>query len=282
MKIKTVLFWIVGLAVSAMSVYVWLNSRSAETFPIKDFLMYVGYIVAGLLVLYGIFRLIMYFVNRESDSTSEPFREIVMNNRAKQIWLEEFVKENGIQYVRRIWEDDSPIVPVNPHAVTIRNQRRFADPSQGTPDTFLAFNAIVKEGHRRGMLYAIIQVDRGENWIRDNWDQHIKDHAMYVHQERVPTGSYPLTSPRDAAQRQLSRRIELLEQGYTEDELKTHVDPFIAAEGNGVPARIVVNEPVRSPEPQEVSSGDSSDDGDDEDEFVSIENDIKEYVRRKQ
>ncbi len=216
--------------------------------PSKRFIIIFSSILGGILIIsliiWGIFKIIRKRKYKTEETPAEQLKVDVNSKRAIDVWKEEFVKDNNIPY-SGVYDDNgrlSAIIPINQKAVIIRNECFHADPSNQTADRFLRFEAHVCEGNRIGSLISYISVDRGEKYIRLNWNMRIQDN-MTINRSKIKNEKLPPTSSNVYKERLESQRIKLMtEGGWTREETKE-----VLLEAPAQPAQVKRTIPVQAP-----------------------------------
>ncbi len=279
-KFPYVIGAVVLTLITGIIAYVWMQANDVS-FPWWQFLIRFSLILAsfaaGGWILY-------WFLNRSTDDdrSLESPKDRVGTKRAMKIWEDEFLDWNEIPYLIRTWQDDSK-QPIMDRAVDFRNIIAHYDPSRQTSDKFVTFEVVVRDGKRRGILVASVALDYGEDYIRENWNEHFEVGRL-IDTSRVDSKKFPLTSSKSSLERLQMKRIELQEEGYSSEEVRQMIDPFerIQAEAP-VP---VVRMDQKSGKSDSIKSSNVSDafpqyvEDDEEAESGDVQSDIEEFRRR--
>lgn len=235
---------------AGVGLYLWFNSGSV-VFPWKRFGWY-SLLIFGVVSVVGF--VVYQLLNRVVKSGVELDRDkdLVHSSVAKRVWIEEFCKENEITTLTPKWGDGRPR-PANPKAVKIRNRRIMTDPSLQTSDIFLLLEAVVSEGNITGMVTGVVPMDRGEKYLRENWDTVLKFNEG-LSSGNLEMKKYPLTSAPALASRLAIKRAEMSDEGFSESEIEREIAPFERAVRSPQPVREgkeakVESKPVVAPAP---------------------------------
>lgn len=242
-KVPYIIGAILLFVIGAIAAYIYWNTHEVE-FPVKKYALTVGIILLIVGVIgFVLYKLISNTGSKNERDISSP-KEFVSTKRAIQIFKEELIKDNKIPYLIPHWLDDPVVTPVNEDAVEIRDILNFSDPGFQTSDTFLGFEVIVREGKKTGMMVAVIRIDLGEEWLRDNWNTRIRwNKSMNTY--NLDNKRYPLTSSKGYAERLQMKRIELSEEGFSEREINEMINPFLASQQSN--AHMIQQTEKRSP-----------------------------------
>lgn len=215
--------------VGGLSGYIFLILN--PEFPIKKFLAIVAAIVAAVVILVLIIYRITNKKEKKQQKEITTLKKPVNTNRVLQIWKEQMIIENEIPY--RV-DHNKKIHPLNDKAIMIRNTKRHTDPLFQTADEFLAFEAIITQGKSRGMLMVVLNVDMGEDHIKDNWQSRNTWNTSFATHDPMHR-RYPLTSSKSHAERLASTGLNLLNEGYTAEEAKQAMIPLLLANKTAQP-----------------------------------------------
>lgn len=237
-----VMYVLAGLAVITIVAYLFYAFGDYEG---KKVISTTLWITGGLalVLIVGIF---LYRYLRGSVADADLPKEIVDTTVAIKTWTEAFIRGTNIPYVENHWEDDAyKFKPVNRKAVQITNERPFVDPDKGTADQFYRFQARILEGDRTGIHTVIIPLDKGVEFIKNNWRYLIEDHTA-VNVFKLKNQTYPLTSSRSAQERIQIAALEAAAEGFTADEIRRAYDPFLNNGGTTQPQTVIVQPPERA------------------------------------
>jgi hypothetical protein len=272
---QIVLYFLAVVVVFALILYVVLNTVDEELavgryFSVFFTILFVLSFLGG--VTYLLYRKLFFTPKKDL------FKETVAVGRALELVREAVIMDTNIPHIRAVWEDrrNPPLRAFNPMAVSFRNETVMSDPSGQTADRFLAVEMTIREGDRRGVHVMVIRLDQGEEWIRKNWNMRMRDNTPF-NMFRLENQKYPLTSARDFQERAISRRIELAEEGYSEEELNRLIDPYVNRQVS--PNPVIVQQPV--PEPIRTPNVIVNQPSDEDEDEGDVGDDIDEYRRRK-
>jgi len=247
------------------------------------FWKWTGIIVGSVLVLTLITVLIVYFVGRNSSNNLAELPKIpVSSSRALDIWKTMWIKNTGIAHVNRFWENkkywiDKDIPPVTPDredAVEIFDTVSHVDPTGQTGDAFLLFEVFSRAGKRFGWHTVSLRTDAGEKWIRENWNARVTHHkGLSIYQ--LQNKKYPLTSAKDSQDRMMNKKLELMQEGYSAEELR-YFDQY----NNVAPKQTVIKKEVPAIATSNEVQASSSTSDDDEEYEDTVESDVEEYRRK--
>lgn len=274
-------FIIIGLVLmisASIGIYIYLKNKNIE-FPVKSFIIYLVILLSAVGLVGFLIWWIPSLFKKKNEQFLESPKEIVSSSRAIEIWKEEFIKYNDIPYITQTWNKNK-IQCVNDRAVEIRHDRSFVDPSGQTSDKFITFQANILEGRRIGTMVVVLRVDLGEEWIKQNWNWRIDDNTT-MNRFNMQIKKFPLTSAKDSAERYNIKKLELLEEGYTKDEIKEMIDPFIpvrSATPEPQPQKKESKAPIRSPDVSDIYPDQESDD--DSADQSDLDEDIENYRKK--
>lgn len=283
-KLPYVIVGILVLMLFGMIGYIYFNanptivdegSKLAEKFPAGKFMLYLFFVA---ILLAGVAVFIYFIVNRKKEEFYEMNapKELVSVMRAQEIWMEEFLQDNNIPFM----ELDDLFVPIEEGACNFRDTIKFSDPSMQTADMFLAFEVDVRAGRTTGMLVAVLRLDLGEEYIRDNWNERMEWNTT-LNRFNLQNKRYPLTNARAYNERVGMKRIELFEAGFSDEEIRSYVDPF----AQSARQQFVVQQPKKKRKPIEAPAISDVYGVEEEEEGASaddIKDDIDEYRRQNQ
>lgn len=224
-RIHWILITVSMLFVVGLLLYVWVNVKYPAS-KTKQIMTYFVGIVVILAIVAGFVMFIISLIKKDDDEVGELAKDYVGTHRALEIWKETAMEHLGISYVHQTWLDETKLQPAVEDAIRIRNETSFTDPKKETSDTFLAFEAFVRAGKRLRSMVVVIRTDEGERWIRENWNWRIRD-SQTINVYDPELDRYPLTSSKDITARLMAKRIDMKEEGYTEEELQQSVDPYL-------------------------------------------------------
>lgn len=266
-----------------LSAFIYLKKHYSK-FPYTKFFWIIGiaFGIIGLVWLIVWFIIWKFFKGERRDSPDLP-KQPVDTDVVWDIWKQVFIVKNKIPFRIDHSSDEERVIPLNENAIECRNETSFTDPQGGTADEFWAFEAWVSEGTRIGSILGILRIDRGEAWIRKNWNFWLKDRTTLNSFKSTMLRKYPLTSSINAQERLMLKKMEMItEEGYSPREVRDLFEPFITSAARQ-PQPVVQPLSIKAPElkeyyPEVVSQAESEDNIDAE----SVQDDIDEYRRKLQ
>lgn len=186
--------------------------------------------VVIILVIFIIFFSIRYLVNRKKEPERKEdvlIKEPVdisplFEQKGKfhyglfnKLWID----GTGIPYVNATWLDREPYLVDNEHVLEIKNQKTVPDPSKQTSDRFCFFQIVSRQGRKRGVHINVLGVDWGIDWIRKNWNTYIEENVPGMTGYKPQMKRYPLTSAKSFNERLILKQSEMLEGGYSAEDV---------------------------------------------------------------
>lgn len=218
-------YWIGGaflFLVGSIFAYAYLHEEGV-LFPKGKFFLILFCMGVGMsIVLFILYSLLGHdTVNKDAIKVVDP----VDVDDALAAFLPKFYARNKIPCHVEYWTKEKAIVPVNPFAVEIRNTRPFYDPTRSTSTKLFAFELIVNEGMRTGMVIPVLPLDHGVEFIKKNWYSFVEWHKfMDVFKVRK---DLPIASALSAHERMLGKALELRQEGYTAREINATLGQFL-------------------------------------------------------
>jgi len=232
---------IIIILVSMACIYIYLNKLELE-FDWKKFALYSS---QAFLITSAVGVLLYFFINREIKKMENP-KEIVPKPRVWEIWCSEFAKYNKNALVEQLnWYNKKELLPLN-REIEILDCKTFPDPHSNTSDLFVRMDVKVKEGLRTGILVTEFLVDLGEQWIREHWNDNIIWKQTITNYKR-DLKVEPLTSPQTAVERILDKKLELREEGFSEEEINQLTEPYLQANKFKEKSHDEDDEPIKTP-----------------------------------
>lgn len=247
------------------------------------------FIFAGIIGIVGIvwltivmFKKVTNRKDSDNDSQIEAPKQRVDPMPAVDIFIEQAIIHNNIEYridynKKNTDGKDGKIIPIHEKAIIIRNETTYFDETGQTSDKFVSFEAIFTRGNRPGMKTVKIPLDHGEEHIRKNWRQWIRDHKSMNMLPSLNFDMFPQSSAQELSERYSMMALRYVrEEGYSESEVKQYFEPFM-------PKNNVKPKPV-TPLEQPTITGQAPmmmpDDDDSSDTNDSIEKDKELYRKR--
>lgn len=221
---KVLLVLIVGSVLAFFSYYLLVHDfPSTSVFSDKDVVK--NWVVGVLLFIIVSFILLIIFkgfagATREKRLLESP-RKFVNVNRAAKIFVEEFIKANNVPHTLNydVVGDYPEVIPKRGVFVDVRHTRHFKDPKMQTSESFFLFEIECNAGSKRGIHTALIRLDEGEDYIRNNWFENFEDNCP-IELFKLRRDEYPITSAKSFLDRLNMKQIELMNDGdFTKDDL---------------------------------------------------------------
>ena len=247
-----------------------------------------GIIFLGILLVASIIFVIFRIASKKAEENNNRVPDApkirVDSTIAIESWKEQFIIDTNIQYKIEYYYDEyekkekKRIAPINGTSIIIRNETSHFDETGQTSDKSIDFEAIVTEGNRPGLKTVRIPLDYGEEHIKKNWNNWIRDNKSMNMIHALNFDKFPMTSAKDLNERIYLKRLEYLKEGYTEDEVRPYIDPFI--QQNNVRPQPVpsLEQPALTGQVQVMTPDDDLD----LDSSENIEKDKEAYRRKNQ
>lgn len=209
-KFKTFLWVAFGLVMLFLASYIFVSFKGGD---VEGYIKFITYPLIGMSIIFVALITIYYFRNiKERRQASKEFKEVVDVTRALERWKEGLVRDNGIPY-REKYNGEG--IYYDPNSINVTKVITFSDPSKETSDRFCRFEVLIREGDLTGWYTFTIRLDRGEEWIRNNWNMHFKPKSFDL--AKLEPKRFPLTSSKSEQDRLQSKKIDLMGKGYDED-----------------------------------------------------------------
>ena len=263
-----VLAFTIWLALSGIS-YLIFRSKT-DIMPWKWFaIVSAGSLVVSFAGVFGT----RYFLHRsEIRRELEAPKELVDVVDADRVWIEEFVKNTGIPYAIQPWNDNRLVLQDASH-VQIRNAR----PVFSGDGSFRLFECVALVGSMRGVNLFVTRLDRGLEWIQKNWNWRPVLNKPFNLFNPTDLVRYPLTTPESENAYLQLRSLQMLEDGYSPEDVRASIDPF-KVQDRPKPEKTVVKVVGASKDNnQDFFDADTVDE---EEAADGIEDDIEEYRRQ--
>jgi len=269
MKTKNIIGLTAIVVVVLFALYIFFQFKGID---LKKYIITGGIIAA--IVIIAIYIIKWYNERNATEQEIEVPKKLVDPDVAIKIWKEQFLKHNNIPYVQKIWENNE-LEAIKQDALEIKDA--IVSPDHKTGDTFLFMEVIVREGTRTGMLLTVMQIDQGEEHIRKHWFQRLNWHTA-LNQYEVSETKYPLSTNKSYHERLMMRKVELQQEGYSDEEIDEVIQPFLEAQKTKDEVQ-TKKKPIKSPEVKEAFPEYEEEDSVD---ITDVEQDAEEYRRRNQ
>jgi hypothetical protein len=190
---------------------------------------YITWSTIVLFVISFVVGLVWYLINKNVDGTNfNPMgKEYVLPKRAREIVIEELIIHCHIPYVfgtDKRKDGTYPIYPTRASDIYTRNETTFP---QGD-DLFMQMqvhinNADVQEC---GVQMVTVQIDKGEDYIKGSVIGR-RRHSTTFNRYDPLTRMYPLSDTKSLINQLLAKRLQLMQDGASEEDLREGIDSFI-------------------------------------------------------
>jgi len=270
--IASLIILVLALILYILSKLNILSLPSFEQAKVFIFIFLILLLVIGLVL--GTYYLFRKSTKNDTSSPIELPKKFVPSGRSIKVWVQEFIIQTNIPY--KVIDQDN-IEPIRPDAVIIRNETSHPDESMQTPDKYISFEAIVIEGNRPGIKTISFRTDLGEEYIRANWNEWIRDGKSMNLITAINFDKIPKTSAKEFRERMIMRQFEMEDEDIPREEAKRIIDAFIQDDKHVKP---IIQQPIPDPS----MSGQVQlvyPEGDDDEHSDSIQDDIENYRKSR-